>query len=191
MQDPFEEARESRRHSDLQLTPLERLIEAEAAAVLEAPDPRRIKVRTLCEVLNRHGARYVLVGSTAGTLWGYVRATKDIDVLIDATEDNASRVIDALTDIGFILTRDLDPREVASRPITTIADLFRVDLLTLAWKVRYPEAAKTQRVFDIDGVAIPAISLELLIESKRTNRLQDQADVEELEILRARLHNNP
>lgn len=150
MKDPYEEARESRRQSDLQLTPVKRLIEAEAAAALEAPDPRRIRVRTLCDALNRHGVRYVLVGTTAGTLWGYVRATKDIDVLIDATVENARHALDALDELGFMLARDLDPAEVASRFVTVIADPFRVDPLTLAWNVRYPEAAETRRVFDVE-----------------------------------------
>ena len=43
-------------------------------------------------------------------------------------------------------------------------------------------------VFTIDGVAIPTVSLAHLIESKRTGRTQDQADIEIIEALR-RLRN--
>jgi hypothetical protein len=36
----------------------------------------------------------------------------------------------------------------------------------------------------VDGVSIPVISLEDLIETKRTGRLQDAADIEVLEEIR-------
>ncbi|MEX0650798.1 MAG: tRNA 2-thiouridine(34) synthase MnmA, partial [Actinomycetota bacterium] len=52
----------------------------------------------------------------------------DIDLLIEATPDNARRVLDGLTAMGFYLTRHLDPAEVAKKPVTVIGDLHHVDL---------------------------------------------------------------
>ena len=43
-------------------------------------------------------------------------------------------------------------------------------------------------VFTVDGVAVPTVSLAHLIESKRTGRTQDLADIEIIEALR-RLRN--
>lgn len=144
------------------------------------------KVATVCGALNATGARYVLAGAQAGILWGHVRTTRDIDVLIEPTDENARLVLDALDSLGFILTRDLDPREVARSPVTVIGDLYRVDLMTRAWNVRFPEAAAAARVFEAEGVSIPTLSLEHLIASKRTGRLQDAADIEVLEEIRRR-----
>ncbi|MBI2074040.1 MAG: hypothetical protein HYW06_11480 [Gemmatimonadetes bacterium] len=39
----------------------------------------------VCSRLNRHRARYVLVGAQAMQLWGTTRATRDIDILIEKT----------------------------------------------------------------------------------------------------------
>jgi len=146
----------------------------------------RSKLAAVCGALNAAGARYVLVGGQAVILWGQVRATRDIDFLIEATPENAERVLGALADIGFILVRDLDAKEVASRPFTIIGDLWRVDLLTVAFSVRYPQAAADATVFTVEGVEIPTASIPHLIASKRTGRLQDAADIEVLEQIRER-----
>jgi hypothetical protein len=140
----------------------------------------------VCGALNAAGARYVLIGGQAVILWGQVRATRDIDVLIEATPENAERVLAALADLGFILVRDLDPEDVASRPFTVIGDLWRVDVLTVAFSVRYPQAAADAMVFTVEGVEIPTASIPHLIASKRTGRLQDAADIEVLEQIRER-----
>jgi hypothetical protein len=42
-------------------------------------------------------------------------------------------------------------------------------------------------VFEIDGVRMPTCSIAHLIESKRTGRLQDAADIEILEEIRWRI----
>lgn len=144
------------------------------------------KLATVCGALNAAGAHYVLIGAQAGIVWGHVRNTRDIDVLIEATPENAERVLEGLADIGFILVRDLDAKDVASRPFTIIGDLWRVDLLTIAWSVRYPAARADATVFTIEGVDIPVASIPHLIASKRTGRLQDAADIEVLEQIRER-----
>jgi len=146
----------------------------------------RSKLATVCGALNVAGARYVLIGGQAVILWGQVRATRDIDVLIEATPQNAERVLEGLAEIGFILVRNLAPKDVASRPFTIVGDLWRVDLLTIAWSVRYPAARADATVFTIEGVDIPVASIPHLIASKRTGRLQDAADIEVLEQIRER-----
>jgi hypothetical protein len=41
----------------------------------------------------------------------------------------------------------------------------------VTWKVKYGEAAPRAEVVDVDRVRIPLISLDDLIETKRTGRL--------------------
>lgn len=137
-----------------------------------------------CGRLNDHGAHYVLVGGFAVQLWGAARATKDIDILIEPTVDNAARVLGALSEEGGWLARTLTAQEVARAPVTVVGDLPRVDIMTVAWQVRYAEAAAGARVFEVEGVSIPTASIEHLIRSKRTGRLQDAADIELLEEIR-------
>jgi hypothetical protein len=51
--------------------------------------------------LNRRGARYLIAGAHALAYHAKPRFTKDFDVLVEPSEDNARRVIDALRDFGF------------------------------------------------------------------------------------------
>ena len=142
------------------------------------------RLLTVCRLLNAAGVRYVIVGGFALALHGAVRATKDVDVLIEPTLDNVRRALEALANLTWGIARELDPADVVSKPITIIGDDPRVDLLTIAWSVRYADAAPTMVTMRIDDVEIPVADLNVLIRSKQTGRLQDRADVETLEELK-------
>ena len=126
----------------------------------------------------------MIVGGFALALHGAIRATKDIDVLIEPTLENARRALEALRSLTYGVARELDPAEVITRPITIVGDDPRVDLLTIAWSVRYADAAPSLLRIRVDDVEIPVADLETLIRSKQTGRLQDRADVETLEQLK-------
>jgi hypothetical protein len=138
----------------------------------------------VCEALNADRAAYVLVGAAAMQLWGTTRATRDIDILIDPTVVNARRVLRALSTLGFGFASELSPKEIVSRPVTIIGDVPNVDVLTRAWNVTYADARPNAVDFEVEGVTIPTASIENLIDSKRTGRLQDAADIEVLEEIR-------
>jgi hypothetical protein len=145
--------------------------------------PGDSRLLTVCRLLNAAKVRYVVIGGFAMALHGAVRATKDVDVLIEATLENARRALEALGGLRFGIARELDPAEVAAKPLTIIGDDPRVDLITLAWSVRYADAAPRMQRVSIDGVEVPFADIGTLIRSKQTGRLQDQADVETLERL--------
>ncbi len=147
-------------------------------------DRPRTRLAGVCFLLNEEGAKYVLVGATAMQLWGTTRATRDVDILIEATTENASRVLAALSRSGFGFAKEWLAETVASRPVTVIGDTPRVDIFTVAWAIRYEEAAARATTFELEGVEIPTASIDDLIASKRTGRLQDAADIEVLEEIR-------
>ena len=153
-----------------------------------AGSPRLV---TVCRLLNDAGVHYVVVGAYALALHGIIRATKDIDVLIEPTLENATRALQALGGLKWGIAREVDPADVVVKPVTVIGDDPRVDLLTLAWSVRYADAAPGIQRVQIDGVEIPFADLDTLIRSKQTNRLQDLADVEELERVKQLRSLNP
>jgi hypothetical protein len=139
------------------------------------------RVGRVCALLNAHGARYVLVGASAMQLWGTTRATQDVDILIEPTEENARRVLEALSHLPFAIASEWLASEIIKRPVTIIGDMPNVDVLTVAWSVHYRDAAPAATVFEVEGVSIPAASIDHLIQSKRTGRLQDAADIQILE----------
>ena len=157
--------------------------------------PELIAAR-ICQALNAAGARYLVIGGIACILHGYVRATTDLDVLIEQTTRNAERVLGGLAKTGYGFAREWSARELLARPITVIGDDPAVDVFTVAWTVEYEEAVGRSASAQVEGVAIPFIGLDDLIASKRTGRLQDAADIEVLEEIQRALapqgdHDNP
>ena len=144
----------------------------------------RSRVADVCDLLNAEEARYVVVGAMAMQLWGTSRATRDIDILIDPTLENVERVLRALRRLPFGVAADINAHDVLRRAVTMIGDAPNVDVLTRAWNLRWSEAETALTVFTVDGVLVPTVSLAHLIESKRTGRTQDLADIEVIEALR-------
>jgi hypothetical protein len=135
----------------------------------------------VCEALNRSRAKYLVIGGIACVLHGYLRATTDVDILIERTLENAGLVLDGLSRIGYGFAREWTPGELLKRPITVIGDDPAVDVFTVAWKVKYEQAVRRSSVVDVDGVPIPLIAIDDLIETKRTGRALDATDIEALE----------
>jgi predicted nucleotidyltransferase len=142
------------------------------------------RVAAVCATLNRAKAKYLVIGGLACILHGYARATEDIDILIERTEENAARVLKALATVGYGFVREWTAAEILKRQITIIGDDPRVDIFTVAWSVKYEQAAPRSDTVAVAGVRIPVIGLDDLIETKRTGRLQDAADIEALEEIR-------
>ena len=151
--------------------------------------PRAIAAR-VCAALNDAGAKYLVIGGVACVLHGYGRATTDVDILIERTPRNAERVLKALSTIGYGFAREWTADEILKRPITVIGDNPAVDIFTVAWKVKYQQAVTRATSVTVDGVKIPLIDIDDLIETKRTGRPLDAADIEALEEIK-RLSSTP
>jgi predicted nucleotidyltransferase len=133
--------------------------------------------------LNDHEVHYLIVGGYAVALHGHPRYTKDIDVWIWISEENAERMMAALEQFGFgslgLQAEDfLAPDQVIQLGYPPA----RIDIITSLVGVDF-EACYASRVqIDIGGVAVNFIDVENLRKNKRaTGRLQDLADLESLE----------
>jgi hypothetical protein len=132
----------------------------------------------LCAALNREGVRYLLIGGFAVILHGFVRGTKDVDLLVEATEENVrslKRALSTLPDNAVALIAD---DELSRYPVVRIADEIVVDLMAAACGIHYAEAtAGGVDKFVVSGVEIPVVRKSLLIRMKDTVRESDAADV--------------
>jgi hypothetical protein len=138
----------------------------------------------VCSLLNRYQARYLVVGARACWLHGYIRATMDVDILVPEDLENHSRIIDALSNLQEHAAAELTPQDFVDNVVVKIADEVEVDVSTRAWKVSYADAAGTSLKTTIHDVEIPYVDLETLIATKRTDRGQDQVDIQQLLSLR-------
>src|SRR4029077_3399086 len=94
----------------------------------------------VCSLLNKHAARYLIVGARACWLHGYVRATMDVDILIPEDLENHARVIAALAELEDHAAAELTPRDFAENWVVKVADEVEDDVSTRAWKVSYADA---------------------------------------------------
>jgi hypothetical protein len=130
----------------------------------------------VCQLLNDVGAKYLICGAQACILHGLVRTTEDVDILIEATEENCQRTIEALGKLEDGAARELTPKDILENVVVKIADEVEVDVSTHAWKVTYTDAIGSAKESIVDGVRVPFLSLDWLIASKETYREQDAWD---------------
>jgi predicted nucleotidyltransferase len=133
--------------------------------------------------LTDHGVKYLLIGGYAVGFHGYPRATNDIDVWIRMSNENADRMVAALTDFGFadpILSADLFLQE--HNIIRMGRPPLRVEIATTVSGVDFDDCFKARVIAAMDGILVPVISREHLLANKRAaGRLKDLADVQALE----------
>jgi len=135
------------------------------------------------ELLNRHKVRYLVVGGYAVAFHGYPRYTKDLDVWIELSPENAHNVINALGEFGFG-SLGLKPEDFLENDqiIQLGYPPNRIDILTTLKQIKFEDCYKKRVEVDIQGLKINFIDLENLKQNKRaTGRPQDLADAENLE----------
>ncbi|MFA6242454.1 MAG: nucleotidyltransferase [Candidatus Hydrogenedentales bacterium] len=133
------------------------------------------------DALNVHGARYLIVGAHAVAYHARPRATKDLDILIEATAKNARKVLQSLkaffggAELDYTVEDLLSPQWVVQLGVAPV----RIDLLSGISGLDSFETLWKRRVDAQFGtVSAHYLGLDDLIESKvATGRMQDRADV--------------
>lgn len=139
--------------------------------------------RDLFAALNGAGAEYLLVGGYALAVHAAPRFTKDLDVWVNPTPENARCVMAALGTFGAPLG-DLTEADLATPGIVFQMGLppNRIDLLTSIDGVSFPEAWPSRLLTEYGGERLSVIGREQLIANKRASgRPQDLVDAETLE----------
>ena len=137
----------------------------------------------MLSALSEAGAEFLVVGAHALAAHGVPRATRDLDIWINPTPDNAARVVKALRAFGAALM-DLTEEDLTT-PGTVFqigVEPFRIDILTAISGVTFDEAWKNRLPLDIEGVRVLVLGRQDFIANKRaTGRMRDLADIEGLE----------
>ena len=136
----------------------------------------------LCRSLNTCGVKYILIGGFAIILHGFVRGTKDIDLLVDPSIDNVKKIKRALSFLPDNVISLIKEDEIEKFSVVRVADEFVIDLMANACGVDFEKAWKSIEYILVEGVEIPVPSMEMLIQMKNTLRPSDQMDVEFLKL---------
>ena len=59
--------------------------------------PELEDLTNLCRYLNNENVKYILIGGFAVILHGFVRGTKDIDLLVESSEENIRKLKKAMS----------------------------------------------------------------------------------------------
>jgi predicted nucleotidyltransferase len=139
-------------------------------------------LRELLKCFISHNVKYLVIGGHAVSFHGYPRFTKDLDVWIESSVENANAVTAALIDYGF--HPDSVRPEMFNNPerMTKMGrEPNHVDILQTILGVVFRECFARCQFADIDGTRIPIISRDDLLANKlATARPQDIADAHQL-----------
>jgi len=132
--------------------------------------------------LNDNHVRYLVIGGYAVAMHGHPRYTKNIDVWIEVSPQNAANMVKALEQFGFA---SLGLQAADFLVIDQIIQLGyppnRIDLLTTPPGVNFESCYASRIETVIDEIIVNFIDLDNLKKSKKAaGRLQDLADLENL-----------
>ena len=127
--------------------------------------------------------RFLIVGAYALGVHGRPRATGDLDVWVEASPENAARVMRALATFGAPMS-ELSEADFASEGVTYQIGVppGRIDLLTELTGLSFAEAWPDRLTKLFGDVEVGVIGRAAFIRNKRAaGRTKDLADIEGLE----------
>jgi len=135
------------------------------------------------QLLNDNRVRYLVVGGYAVALHGYPRYTRDIDIWVELSEENATHIVEALEQFGFASLGLKESDFLVKEQVIQLGYApNRIDIITTLSGITFAECYDKRVPVEIDGVKINFIDLDSLRKNKKaTGRLQDMADLENLE----------
>jgi hypothetical protein len=126
--------------------------------------------------------KYVVIGGIASVLYGVPRTTFDLDILIEATPENAERLLQAMLDAGLGTALLTSADDLLAHEITIFKDRVRIDVQTSTPGISFEQAWDHHQVMSFLGDQFFVVSKEDLIRSKRAaGRDIDLQDVRLLE----------
>jgi predicted nucleotidyltransferase len=156
--------------------------------------PQPLRLRLLLERLREAEIDFVLVGGLAVNAWGYLRATRDIDLVPDPSAENLARLDTLLVELGGrveVGERLLEPSAIRTFLRTgdrtlVLTDLGRIDVLQgLPQVPSFAALDEKASEVDIDGLVVKVCAFDDLLAMKRaSDRPRDRDDLEALEATR-------
>jgi predicted nucleotidyltransferase len=140
--------------------------------------------RDFIHSLNNYNVEYILVGGYAVILHGYRRVTGDMDIWVNRTKENYSRLVSAfnefrlpvfdMTEERFLNPESADVFSYGRPPVS-------IDIITQLKGVNFSEAFSQAQTFEEEGLKIRFIHLNNLIQAKKAaGRHKDLDDIEKL-----------
>ncbi len=134
----------------------------------------------------------MLIGGYALGFYGHIRATNDLDIYINATEENALKMVKACVDYGIPGKSVNKEMFLVQKMIGIGQPPLRIEILKKLDIVDFKFIFQRAKRANVDGVSINVVDLDDLILLKKAaikgrNKSRDIEDLSFLEKLKARL----
>ena len=138
--------------------------------------------KDMLQILSDHKVKFLVVGAYAMAAYGYPRATGDIDIWVDHSQENSEKVYESLQEFGAPISsvsKDTFCEEGIIFQIGVAPR--RIDIITVISGVDFQNAYAHKQEIEVEKVRIPFLSKEDLITNKEaTGREKDKLDVKYL-----------
>lgn len=143
----------------------------------------------LLRLFNKHKVKYCIVGAFAVALYAIPRYTKDMDIFVEPSNENAKKILNALNEFGFeTLKLSIDDFSHKGRIVQLGYEPVRVDIITSIDGCTFEEVWKNKIINNYGKERVYFIGLNELIKNKRAlKRKQDEVDLEILLAIKKRL----
>ena len=152
--------------------------------------------------LNQKNIEYLIVGGLAAVIYGSPRFTYDIDIVLKLDDENIYNFVGIMIDNGYKIKIPVNPYDFAipekredwikNKNMKALnfyndcSNLPEVDIVID--NADYTEFQKTKKVFIIEGIEIPIVSIDDLIKMKENaGRNVDFEDIKFLNFVKRNL----
>ena len=131
-------------------------------------------------LLNKHEVRYCVIGAFALAFHAHPRYTKDIDILVEASTENAKKIMSVLNEFGFgSLDLNIEDLVTQGNIIQLGYEPVRIDIMTSIKGLDFNKVWREHVTGPYGRQTVNYIDRQNLIASKKlSDRIQDKADLE-------------
>ena len=133
------------------------------------------------ELLDKNSVNYLLVGGYAVILHGYGRSTGDLDLWINQTPENYSKLQKTYKEFGAPIFSAEDFESEKFDVWSIGVEPRKIEILTKVSGLQFDESLRNCNWLEIEKFKVPYIDFDDLIKNKlATGRYKDLADIEQL-----------
>jgi len=142
-----------------------------------------VDTESLLKLLNANDVKYVIIGASAFPVHGYVRATLDLDIFIESTQENARRTLAALQEFGYDIS-ELNEKDLLTHKVLIRQYIVETDIHPFVAGATFAEVWDTKVEGLYGETSTFFASLPLLVKMKKAaGRAKDLEDLKYLQRL--------
>jgi len=125
----------------------------------------------VCRKFNDSKVEYVVVGGFAVILQGLERKTRDVDFIVESSEENMKRIKKALKEnmheIGELKPDDLKRYQTVKLAGKILGKEAEIDLIRDIWGIGYDKASIGSQTKEISGIKVKVVRKRIRMDRHR------------------------